>query len=148
MLPGRIYFLYRDDVRTSQETPTGLHGLLRGWRYFLYVDDVRTSQETTTGLHGLLRKWFYFFICRWCSYRTGNTCGTPRPVSGIKLHLRYSTQVIPEWWGCHWIACWLRPSVILDDEEKRIIPSQCRTSNLGRPAPNNTELWWFLFMTS
>jgi hypothetical protein len=24
----------------------GLHGLLRRWLYFVYVDDVRTSQET------------------------------------------------------------------------------------------------------
>jgi hypothetical protein len=26
-----------------------------------------------------------FFICRWCSYLTGNTCRPPRPVTGITL---------------------------------------------------------------
>jgi hypothetical protein len=38
--------LYRDDDRTSQETPIRINGLLRGYLYFLYVDDIRTSQET------------------------------------------------------------------------------------------------------
>jgi hypothetical protein len=58
---------YVDNVRTSQETPMGLHGLLQGYPYFLYMMfvphrkrktftvcykdnllyyDVRTSQET------------------------------------------------------------------------------------------------------
>jgi hypothetical protein len=37
-------FLYVDDVCTSQETLTGLIGLLRNSFTFLYVDDVPTSQ--------------------------------------------------------------------------------------------------------
>jgi hypothetical protein len=30
----------------------------------LYVDDIRTSQETPMGLHGLLWGYLYFIICR------------------------------------------------------------------------------------
>jgi hypothetical protein len=41
----RFTFSYVDDDRTSQETPMGLLGLLRGSFTFLYVGDVRTSQE-------------------------------------------------------------------------------------------------------
>jgi hypothetical protein len=39
-------FLFVDDVRTSQETPTCHHGLLWGYLHFLYADDIRTSQGT------------------------------------------------------------------------------------------------------
>jgi hypothetical protein len=34
----------------------GFHGLLRRYLYFLSIDDVRTSQETPMDLHGLLRR--------------------------------------------------------------------------------------------
>jgi hypothetical protein len=40
-----VALLYVHVVRTSQETLVALHGLLQGYIYFLYVDDVRTSQE-------------------------------------------------------------------------------------------------------
>jgi hypothetical protein len=39
-------FLYANDVRTSQETPIDLRGLLQGWLYFLYINNICTSQET------------------------------------------------------------------------------------------------------
>jgi hypothetical protein len=39
-------FLYIDDIRTSQETCTGIHGLLRDSFTLLHVHDVCTSQET------------------------------------------------------------------------------------------------------
>jgi hypothetical protein len=51
-----MYLLYLNDARTSQETHTGLHGLLRRCLYFLYLDDVRISEEThlqpTTACYG------------------------------------------------------------------------------------------------
>jgi hypothetical protein len=38
------------------------------------LDSVRSStSHSPTGLHGLLLGWLYLFICRWCSYLTGNT---------------------------------------------------------------------------
>jgi hypothetical protein len=41
----------------------GLRGLLRGFLYFLYVDDIRTSQKTSLwGLHGLLREKLNFIL--------------------------------------------------------------------------------------
>jgi hypothetical protein len=46
--------LYVDDVRTSQEIRTSLHGLLQGYIYF-FIYKVLTTQETRTGLHGLLQ---------------------------------------------------------------------------------------------
>jgi hypothetical protein len=59
LLGDRFTFLYVDDVRTSQETPTGLHA-----RYVisftLYIYDVRTSQETPLHLHGLLHMNVYY----------------------------------------------------------------------------------------
>jgi hypothetical protein len=54
-------------------SPIGLHGLLRGWTYFLYVDDVRTSQETPMGPPLLVTGTALLFICALCSYLTGNT---------------------------------------------------------------------------
>jgi hypothetical protein len=39
-----------------------------------YVGVVRTAQETPMGLHGLLQGQLYSFICRSCSYLTGSTC--------------------------------------------------------------------------
>jgi hypothetical protein len=46
-LSGNIFTdLYTHYSRTSQETPPGHHGLLRGQLNVLYVDDVRTSQDT------------------------------------------------------------------------------------------------------
>jgi hypothetical protein len=38
-----------------------------------------------TSLHCLLQGQLYFFICRWCSYVTGNTYGVPLPVTEIAL---------------------------------------------------------------
>jgi hypothetical protein len=52
---------------------------------FLYVGDGRTSQETRTDLHGLLRGYLYFFICKSCWYLTGNTPLDFRSVAGIAL---------------------------------------------------------------
>jgi hypothetical protein len=42
----------------------GLHTLLRGYLYFLYVDDIRTSQETylmtSMGCYGIILLLVYF----------------------------------------------------------------------------------------
>jgi hypothetical protein len=56
---GDSFTFLHADIRTSQETPVGLHGLLGDSITFLYVD-VRTSQETPVGLHGLLGDSFTF----------------------------------------------------------------------------------------
>jgi hypothetical protein len=42
---GIHLLLYVDDFRTSQETPTSLHSLLRRY-FYLFVDDICTSDET------------------------------------------------------------------------------------------------------
>jgi hypothetical protein len=46
VLQRYLYFVYVDDVRTSQETPLGSNSLLTRIFFFVYVDGVRTSQET------------------------------------------------------------------------------------------------------
>jgi hypothetical protein len=67
-----LLFIYIDDVRTSQGTPMGLHGQLRGQLYFLirrwcwYL-----TGNTSMDFHGLLRGELYFFICRWRVYVIG-----------------------------------------------------------------------------
>jgi hypothetical protein len=48
---------------TASTTHNPIDLLLRDSFIFLYVDDVRTSQETPVGIHGLLRGELYSFIC-------------------------------------------------------------------------------------
>jgi hypothetical protein len=45
LLQGEPYFLYADDVRTSQQTHAST-ACYRDSFTILYVDDVRTSQQT------------------------------------------------------------------------------------------------------
>jgi hypothetical protein len=60
---GYIIYIYVYDVRTSQEAQA--FTLSYGDSFTsLYADDGRTSQETPMGLHGLLRGWLYFHISR------------------------------------------------------------------------------------
>jgi hypothetical protein len=47
--------LYVVDVRSEQEIPMGLLGLLKRYLNLLYVVDVRTAQETPVGFHDLLQ---------------------------------------------------------------------------------------------
>jgi hypothetical protein len=60
LLESFHFFICRYDVRTSEETYTGLHELYKDSFTFLYVDDVGVSQDRRHGL--------------------------PRPVTGIALH--------------------------------------------------------------
>jgi hypothetical protein len=53
LLRGQLYFLYVDDVRTSQETRLWASMACYGYEFtFLYVDDFRTSQETPMAFYG------------------------------------------------------------------------------------------------
>jgi hypothetical protein len=74
LLQELLNFVYIDDVPTSQETHQWVTTACYGHSFiFIYVFDVRTWQEThlwfSTACYG---DSFYFFICRWCSYLTGN----------------------------------------------------------------------------
>jgi hypothetical protein len=116
-------FLYANDVRTAQEThPSASKACYRDIYTFLYADDVRTAQETphvsprpVTGIFilffmqvmfvphrkrthmslGLLQGYLYFSLSRSCSYRTGNTHVSPRPVTGIFILFFMQVMFVP-----------------------------------------------------
>jgi hypothetical protein len=76
-------FLYVDDVRTSQEThlwasrpDTGV--ALSFYMYMLFVPHRKHSFEPPRPVTGIA----LLFICRWCSYLTGNTYVPARSASG------------------------------------------------------------------
>jgi hypothetical protein len=61
---GDNFTLLYVDVRTSQETPVNLHGLLRGKIYFIISRCSYLTGNTPIGLYGLLRREPYFSVCR------------------------------------------------------------------------------------
>jgi hypothetical protein len=56
-----LLFICRCCSNLTGNTPMGLYLLFRGQLYFLFVDDVRTSQETPMGHHCLLLRKLYFY---------------------------------------------------------------------------------------
>jgi hypothetical protein len=77
LLRGWLYFfVYVDDVRTSEETHLWAFSACYGDTFtFLYVYDVRASQEThLCDSTACYEDSFIFYIRRRCSYHRGNIC--------------------------------------------------------------------------
>jgi hypothetical protein len=66
---GWFYFsIFRQCSYITGNTPTGLHGLIRGFVYYFYVSDVRKSQETylwaSTACYGVGYTFMYVYDVR------------------------------------------------------------------------------------
>jgi hypothetical protein len=107
-------FLYVDYVRTSQETnlwiPTACYG---NSFTFPYIDVFVPHRKHTYGPPRRLMQMALIFICRWCSYLTGNTYEPLWPIAGIGLQLLY-TIIVFSFSNSVSVGLWRSPRLIED----------------------------------